>query len=971
MRDALGKGRIGLGLLLAVAPALASALSAGPPIAESVDADGQPVLGFCGGARLSATGRHMTFHCNQPELLRDESGTPQSGPAIHVFVRDRLSGQTQLVDVDDEGRYHAQSARYGTVSADGRYVVFESAAPLVPPLDWPAISPGRPYVYLRDTQAGTTELIARMAEGGIPDGAMSQGGRPDFARREILVYGDTDLLTGAFMPFGGSGLFVRNWQTGAVERITVTQDGASSPGGVGVLSADGRSVVFLSSATDITGDNPQGLPNLFIRDRQTQTTRRLSFPAAGGEFQTPVSIDAESLHLTADGRYLLFSSSGHEWVEDGASLPYSNVYWMDVTTGVVTLASTGSRGQRPNDASFGGRISADGRYLAFATRATNLMDTPQRAGVYVKDRLTGAMVDASASLGALAQYSLPDLDLSADGSTLAFTWIDGAYPLGEPRRQQMYSVALRGDPPIAEPIAVSSTTGPAWVVLAILLAGIGTRAARFGDASRRVCMRGGSLRSAALLGLVVMTLAPRIDALEVGPPVLESYGADGQVVIGFCWAKTLSPTTRYLLFSCNYTMRTESGEGPQSDPPTHVYLRDRQTGRVDMLDVDQDGQPHPFPGHGLAASVDGRYVVFHSRAPLTPETSGWVPEFGRAFTYLRDIEARTTELIARTADGGVPEWEVQGVDANLLTSEVVLSSRTDLVGGGTTTWPNLYVRNWRTGSVELITATADGHPSEGYVFQGTLSADGRFVVFVSAATDLTDDNPHGTDNLFLRDRITQRTRRLTFPAAGGEFSAPLYLNSMHLTRDNRYLVFTAYGRELIAGSGDLPPANAYLMDLTDGRVELVSVGSHGQRPNSYTDDVTISADGRYLAFSTRATNLLDTPQPEGGVYVRDRWTGELVNATAGLNGGPEYNSPSGFLSDDGSTLVVTWTDTTLIQGNPDRQRMYSFAIRGGTPASPPEAVPASSDAWRLILLAVLILAGSATLASWRRSRVRA
>lgn len=477
--------RIGIGPLLVLAPSLVSALSVGPLIAESVDANSLPQFGFCGGARLSTTGRHMTFFCIQTGLpMHGDPSLPQSDLPIHLFVRDRLSRHTQLVDVDDDGRRYEQSARHGSVSANGRYVVFESASPLIPEFDWPPISPGRTYVYLRDTQAGTTELIARMADGSIPPFQMSQGGVPNFDRSEVLLYGQTDLLSGDLTLPSGS-LFVRDWRTGTVERITVTGDGAPGYGAPAVLSADGGTVVFLSNATDLTDDNPQGLPNLFVRDRLARTTRRLSFPAAGGEFQTPVSIDGDSLRLTADGRLLLFSSTGHEWIAGGQSLPYSNVYLMDLGSGEVTLASTGSRGQPPNGASASGRISADGRYLAFATRATNLMDTPQRPGVYVKDRLTGAIVDASASLGDMPEHGLPDLDLSADGSTLAFTWIDGAYPQGDPRRQRMYSAALRGGPPAAEPVAVPSTSWPAWLMLSALLSWLGTVRARTSRAVAR------------------------------------------------------------------------------------------------------------------------------------------------------------------------------------------------------------------------------------------------------------------------------------------------------------------------------------------------------------------------------------------------------------------------------------------------------------------------------------------------------
>ena len=221
------------------------------------------------GPAISADGRVIAFVSNAPNLVPGDTNG-----MLDVFVRDRQTGTTRRVSLGQGGVQSNGSSFTPALSADGRFVAFQSAASNLVPGD----TNGQPDVFVFDRKTGTTHRV-NVGPGGVqaPDGgsepALSANGRfvAFTSYSSNLVPGDTNFAT---------DVFVRDRQTGTTRRVNLGPGGVEGDDSFGsarpAISADGRFVAFNSYATNLVPGDTNGLPDVFVRDRQTRTTRRVS-----------------------------------------------------------------------------------------------------------------------------------------------------------------------------------------------------------------------------------------------------------------------------------------------------------------------------------------------------------------------------------------------------------------------------------------------------------------------------------------------------------------------------------------------------------------------------------------------------------------------------------------------------------------------------------------------------------------------
>src|SRR6266508_1421320 len=208
-----------------------------------------------------------------------------------------------------------------------------------------------------------------------------------------LVAGDTN---------GVRDVFVRDAVSGSTSRVSLGGSGAQgnkasgSGGEAPSLSEDGRYVAFSSSASNlVVGDTNRAL-DVFVRDRQAGTTARVSVATGGGEG----SGTSSSPSISADGRYVAFFSYASNLVS-GDTNNTTDVFVHDRQTGTTTRVSVATGGGEGNGASSSSSASADGRYVAFGSHASNLVDgdTNNNGDVFVHDRQTGTTTRLSVATG--------------------------------------------------------------------------------------------------------------------------------------------------------------------------------------------------------------------------------------------------------------------------------------------------------------------------------------------------------------------------------------------------------------------------------------------------------------------------------------------------------------------------------------------------------------------------------------------
>jgi hypothetical protein len=310
---------------------------------------------------ISADGRYVAF-----ESLATNLAGQDKNPFADIFVRDLQAGTTTLVSVSSSEQQAADLAENPSISADGRYVTFDTLSPLTS-----GDVNGDDDVFVRDIIAGTTRLVSVSSSGVQGDsfshfGSISPDGRYVAFRSNAtnLVDGDSN---------NTSDIFLRDLQTGTTVRVSVTSDEveANSVSGYPAVSSNGHYVVFDSWASNLVYGDTNNVPDIFVRDTVAGTTSRLSVSSDGVQGAD----QSGAAKISSDGRYVTFTS----WAENlvtGDTNTYPDVFVRDTTAGTTWRVSVDSNGLQGNYGSWSSDISPDGGYVAFVSWAQNLVATP-------------------------------------------------------------------------------------------------------------------------------------------------------------------------------------------------------------------------------------------------------------------------------------------------------------------------------------------------------------------------------------------------------------------------------------------------------------------------------------------------------------------------------------------------------------------------------------------------------------------
>ncbi|HWJ06313.1 MAG TPA: choice-of-anchor D domain-containing protein [Steroidobacteraceae bacterium] len=325
---------------------------------------------------ISADGRYVVFSSG-----RDELAAGGGNGASDVYLRDRVLETTERISVDANGQEGNDSSYDETISADGRYVVYQTRATNLSPGDGSRVAD----IIVHDRSTHTNTGIGVDPAGNAFEGGVAQPGVSADGRYVVFAgYGRPD-ANGLYPP---PQVYLHDRTTGATELVSAA---ASAGAGNGrsespQVSADGRWVVFTSAATDLVAGDTNGRDDVFLRDRTTGKTTRMSRSAAGYQAQG----DSWYPQITPNGRYVVFASLAGNLVADDRNFA-SDIFVRDRETGQLERVSVNVLDVEANGDSWYPSISDDGRYVAFTSNAFNLdpADLNYFYDVFVKDRSTG------------------------------------------------------------------------------------------------------------------------------------------------------------------------------------------------------------------------------------------------------------------------------------------------------------------------------------------------------------------------------------------------------------------------------------------------------------------------------------------------------------------------------------------------------------------------------------------------------
>lgn len=363
----------------------------------SLASDGRQANAVAWWPELSADGSVIAYGSTATNLAGEDTNGEWD-----VFVTDLRTRETSRVSVASDGTQANSFSLTPTLSADGRYVGYNSGATNLVAGDTNAQTDS--FVY--DRQTGTTTRVSVAADGEQSDGISFAPSFNADGRYAVFNSDATNLVAGDTNET--SDVFVHDRQTGTTERVSVGSAGEQGDSGSreGSISGDGRFITFHSDATNLVAGDTNGDTDVFVHDRQTGTTERVPAPRAG-EAREPV--------ISADGRVVVFSNR-LGWAA-------GQLFAYDRQTGTTEQVSVAVSGGDANDSAYAPALSADGRTVAFYSFASNLAPGPDqwKADVYVRDLDADTTKRVSVGPGEVIGDGWSELPtITADGRYVAF-----------------------------------------------------------------------------------------------------------------------------------------------------------------------------------------------------------------------------------------------------------------------------------------------------------------------------------------------------------------------------------------------------------------------------------------------------------------------------------------------------------------------------------------------------------------------
>jgi len=277
-----------------------------------------------------------------------------------------------------------------------------------------------------------------------------------------------------------------------------------------------------------------------------------------------------------------------------------------------------------------------------------------------------------------------------------------------------------------------------------------------------------------------------------------------------------------------------------------------------------------------------------------------------------------TERVNLTPSGGQSTGNVQA-DPTLSQDgryAAFFTSSTDIVAGDTNGRPDVFVRNLKSGVAVRANLDSLGNQLDVATGDYELSGNGRFVVFSSRGSSIVPGDTNGYYDLFLRDLKANTTQIVSLTSTNGLLNNSVRSVDFDISADGRYVVFSTAATNVVTGSDTNNSDDVFIRDVKLGTTTLLSKNSAGSFGNSTSLRPSISCDGAYVTFQSLATNLVsEDTNATGDIFLIERLSNDSIsNVTIGGNGSINI-SGYGDISCNGETIVFSSDASNLVSGD--------------------------------------------------------
>lgn len=407
-------------------------------------------------------------------------------------------------------------------------------------------------------------------------------------------------------------------------------------------------------------------------------------------------------------------------------------------------------------------------------------------------------------------------------------------------------------------------------------------------------------------GVLAVTPVPAAAQGHLG--WVERVSGSGAQGTGDSEPAAVSRNGRYILFQSSASDLVPGDTNGYPD----VFLFDRWTGKTELISVSTGGMQGNSYSSAASMTDDGRYIAFNSYATnLVPGDTN--AEFDG---FVRDRRTGVTRrvTVSRTGAQGNERSFVTGFSGNGRYLSI-LSDASNLVPGDTNQAADGFVRDQRSGAISRVTVSHTGrqgsHPSESpQSGPPVLSHNGRYAAFTSDASNLVPGDTNGSADVFVRDRWAGTTRRVSVSSA--EVPGNLSSGGPAISADGRYVMFLSDASNLVPGD-TAGFADVFVRDRWAGTTRRIEARLTGRN----YPDASMSDDGRYVSFLSEASDLV--PGDTNGwqdVFVNDRRTGVTRLASVTATGAPANGfSSRAVMSRSGRYVLFSSYASNLVPGD--------------------------------------------------------
>ncbi|MGI8731189.1 MAG: TolB family protein [Solirubrobacteraceae bacterium] len=408
------------------------------------------------------------------------------------------------------------------------------------------------------------------------------------------------------------------------------------------------------------------------------------------------------------------------------------------------------------------------------------------------------------------------------------------------------------------------------------------------------------------------------------------------------WAKTVNPDAasrspslaadaRRVAFASDATNLTPHED---SNEQRDVFVYDQGSGELRNVSLGPGGKPANGRSDEPVLSGDGKVMAFVSSATnLAPDDANGARDVFAAVPGAVDPARVSTGAGGVEADGPSMEPDLSR-DGRLL---VFSSDATNLVPGDDNRRTDVFVRDLRSGRIALVSsARGKSGSAAGDSTAPAISPDGRYVSFTSTADDIARGDAKGRPDIFVRDLLAGRTAHVSVSRRGGRNAGRDSVLTSDISRNGRYVVFSSDARNLIRRDRNRR-SDVFVRDRKARTTRRVSVSATDEEVGGDSYAPTITPDGRFVAFASRARNVVPESARGEDVYVRDmrRHTTMLASVSSkgrprGRERGPRRRQRPA-ISADGSTVAFTTSASNLV--GRDTNRAADIFLRRMSPAA--------------------------------------